>query len=120
MNFERERAHRLFAGSFQTFGAVECGPDRSEARVNSAYEFEPRRSVGAGRTTELAVRMGAGSFGSAGFWFLRVLVWNDFSSTVFKFGAPKLIGVLFSSKKFCKIGIVSFSFVFDKYYPIIY
>jgi hypothetical protein len=27
---------------------------------------------------------------------------------------------LFSSKKFCKIGIVSFSFVFDKYYPIIY
>jgi len=32
----------------------------------------------------------------------------------------KLILALFSSKKFCKIGILLLSFVFDKYYPIIY
>jgi len=29
------------------------------------------------------------------------------------------IKALFSSKIFCKIGIVALSFVFDKYYPII-
>jgi hypothetical protein len=32
---------------------------------------------------------------------------------------PTQILVLFSSKIFCKIDTVAFSFVFDKYYPII-
>ena len=42
MNFERSEPTDR---SRVRFGAVECGPDRSEARVNLAYEFEPRRRV---------------------------------------------------------------------------
>ena len=44
----------------------------------------------------------------------RVIVLNDF---LYEYGDRVM--ALFSSKFFCKIGIVALSFVFDKYYPII-
>jgi len=60
------------------------------------------------------------------FWFLgrnpstyrNALEENETTATTTARGGTTQ--ALFSCKKFCKIGIVSLSFVFDKYYPNMY